>query len=57
MSSSDGWKEQLVKLNKVYACLASATELERTGVGVGNSRRSEVDLRTMLMTLWASIRV
>lgn len=57
VNTSDGWQEQLAQLNMIHACLASANELERTGVGVGDSRRSEAGLRIMVMTLWASIQV
>ncbi|KAG0592750.1 hypothetical protein KC19_1G278000 [Ceratodon purpureus] len=42
VNASDGWQEQLVQLNKIYACLATANELERTGVGVADSKRSRL---------------
>lgn len=51
MDTSAEWEEQLVQLNHIYACLASANKLERTGVSLGDAlcswgetKRSEADL-------------
>lgn len=40
MDTSAEWEEQLVQLNHIYACLASANKLERTGVSLGDAKRS-----------------
>lgn len=37
MDTSAEWEEQLVQLNHIYACLASANKLERTGVSLGDA--------------------